>query len=191
MVRFARNQRQILVVDGFLGAMIGALSVGSMSASSALAPFRVGTFLVASSVTTVLFAIPMFVATVALAPALLAVLRRWNDRPPSSFYLRSALAGIAFGVVVCPVVGFVFGLLIPLLPQPGGIALTERLVMLVGAPLYLAIGFFFVGFVFWKQVLIAGLGFGLLNGWWVRRQLMAAATYARQGSIGAPPSNGT
>src|SRR6185436_13731377 len=188
MVRLTRNQRRILILDGVLGAMIGALSVGSMSASAALAPYRVGTFLVASSVTTVFFAIPMFVATVALAPALLAVLRRrWSHLPASSYYLRSALAGVVFGVVVCPIVGFVFGFLISLYPEPGGMALTERLTMMVGAPIYLATGFLFMGVVFWKQVLIAGLGFGLLNGWWVRRHLTPAATFAVQGSVGTPP----
>lgn len=190
MLRFARDQRQILILDGFLGAMIGVLSVGSMSASSALAPYRVGTFFVAGSVTAVFFAIPMFLATVALAPALLARLRRWNHLPLSSFYLRSALAGVLFGVVVCPIVGFFFGFLIPFFPQPGRFVLTERLLMMVGAPFYLALGFFFVGFLFWKQVFVAGIGFGMLNGWWVRRHSTPATTYAPQGSIGAPPSNG-
>jgi len=182
MVRFDRNQLQILVVDGFLGAMIGVVSVGYVSAGSAMArDHRLGTFLVGASVTTVMFVIPMFIATVALAPALLAVVRRWIHLPASSYYLKCALAGVVFGIVVCPIVGFVFGLATPFFPQPGGVALTQRLMLLVGAPFYLALGFFFAGFIFWKQILIAGLGFGLLNGWWVRRHLAVARDLPAQG----------
>ena len=182
MVYFERNLRQILVVDGFLGAMIGALSVGSVSASSPLAKdYQLGTFLVGGTVTLVMFAIPMFLATVALAPALLAVIRRWSHLPRSSYYLRSALAGVVFGVVVCPIVGFFFGLMVPFFPGPGGTPLTQRLMMLAGAPFFLAIGFFFTGFIFWKQILIAGLGFGALHGWWVRRNLAAGSELPAQG----------
>ncbi len=180
MIRFTRNQLQILLIDGFLGAMIGAVSVGSLSAGSGMAQDRLGTFFVGASVTAVFLAIPMFIATAALTPALLAVLRQWSHQPASSFYLKSALAGVVFGVAVNPVVGFVFGLATPFLPMPDGTPLTDRLLLLVGAPSYLAIGFFFTGFVFWKQVLIAGLGFGLFNGWWVRRHLAVGSDLRAQ-----------
>lgn len=172
-VRWARNQRTILVIDGLLGAMIGAVSVGYESGSSPLARFDpAGTFMVGSSVTVVMFAIPMFIATVALVPALLAILRGWTRQSASRYYLKSSLAGIAFGVVACAAVGFVFGLMVPFFPGPGG--LGERLMALLGAPFLLGIGFFFAGFLFWKQVLIAGVAFGLFNGWWARRSQPSA-----------------
>lgn len=174
MLRFAQNQLSIVVIDGLLGAMIGGLSVGYESAASAMArDYRLGTFLVGTSVTTVMFAIPMFIATAALAPALLAIQRGWSRQPASRYYLKSALAGVLFGLVACAAVGFVSGLFVAFLPAPGPVELTERLIVLAGAPFLLATGFFFIGFVFWKQVLIAGVAFGLFNGWWVRRQLVA------------------
>lgn len=167
-VRWVRNQRAILAIDGLLGAIIGAVSVGYESGTSPLARFDpAGTFLVGSSVTVLMFAVPMFIATVALAPALLATLRGWTRQSASRYYLKSSLAGVVFGVVACAAVGFVFGLMVPFFPGPGG--LGERVMALVGAPFLLGIGFFFMGFLFWKQVLIAGIGFGLFNGWWVRR----------------------
>src|SRR5262245_34708398 len=169
MVRRARDQLLLLVFDGVLGAMIGCASVGSLSAASVMARDRVPMYFIGTSVTAVMFAIPMFIATVALAPALLAALRVWSRQPAWHYYLKSALAGVVFGVVACAAVGFVFGLVVPFLPREGGVALTERLMALVGAPLYLAIGFFFSAFLFWWQILIAGIMFGLLNGWWLRR----------------------
>jgi len=169
MVRFAQNHLPIVVIDGLLGAIIGGVSVGYETAASAMARDRLALFIVGTSVTAVVFAIPMFIATAALAPALLAVLRGWSHQPASRYYPMSALAGVVFGVVACAAVGFVTGLLVPFLPGPGAFALTERLMVLVGAPFLLAIGFFFTGFLFWQQVLIAGVAFGLLNGWWLRR----------------------
>ena len=188
VMRFARNQPPIVVIDGLLGAMIGALSVGYESGASAMArDYRLGTFLVGTSVTTIMFAVPMFIATVALAPALLAILRGWSRQSASRYYLKSSLAGVVFGVVACAGVGFVTGLLVPFLPGPGGF--VERLMVLAGAPFLLGIGFFFIGFVLWKQVLIAGVAFGLLNGWWVRsrpRPQVGSVTDAN-GAAGAAP----
>lgn len=169
MAWFARNQRPVLVIDGLLGAAIGAVSTGYQSAVSPITRDRLGTFLFSSGLTAMLLAIPMFLATVALVPALLAVVRRWSHQPASHYYLKSALAGVVFGFVVCAAVGFVTGVLLPLLPQPGGIALNERVLLLLGAPFYLAMGFFFTGFFFWQQIVIAGVPFGLFNGWWLRR----------------------
>lgn len=170
MVSLARKQLPIVVIDGLLGVMIGALSVGYESGASAMArDYRLGTFLVGTSVTAFMFAIPMFIATAAMAPALLAILRGWSRQSASRYYLKSSLAGVVFGVVACAAVGFVAGLLIPFMPAPGPFDLAERLMVFVGAPFLLGIGFFFSGFIFWKQVLIAGVAFGLLNGWWVRR----------------------
>ena len=172
MERVTRNRLLILVIDGLLGAMIGGVSLGSQSAMSPIVhDHRLEMFAGATAVMAALFGIPMFLATVALAPVLLAVLRRWSQKPASSYYLRSALAGVAFGAVACAAVGFVFGLITPFLPQPGGTTLTQRLMLLAGAPFFLALGCFFMSFVFWQQVIVAGLGFGLFNGWWLRRHL--------------------
>lgn len=168
MVRFAKQQLFIVMIDGVLGAIIGVVSVGFETAAAAVVRDRLPLFLVGTGVTTIMFAIPMFIATVALAPALLAVLRRWSHQPASRYYLKSALAGIVFGLAACAGVGFVTGLTVPFMPGPP-VVLTERLMMLAGAPFLLAIGFFFTGFVFWKQMLITGVAFGLFNGWWVRR----------------------
>lgn len=168
MVRFTRNQVLIVVIDGLLGAAIGGVSVGYETAFGPLARHRLAMFMVGASVTGMLFAIPMFTATVALAPALLAVLGRWRQRSAVRYYLKSALAGVVFGVVACAAVGFVSGLLVPFLPSSGS-SIPERLWVLAGAPFLLATGFFFSGFLFWRELLIAGVGFGVFNGWWVRR----------------------
>jgi len=159
--------------------LIGALSLAWVSANSPvtrraaerLPGFASEMFAAASGIYVVLFGIPMFVATAALAPALIAILRGWSSNSPARYYVKAALAGILFGIVASAGVGFLIGLTVPFLPPPHGETLTlgRRALLLVGAPPLLSLGVALTSLFLLPQLVITGVAFGLWNAWAVRR----------------------
>ena len=117
---------RLALIDGLFGVLIGAFSLAWVSATSPftrraaehLPGFASQVFAGLSAVYAVLFGIPMFIATAALAPGLIAVLRRWSSNAPARYYVKAALAGIVFGFLASAAVGFLIGLIVPFLPSP-------------------------------------------------------------------------
>src|SRR5262245_10860740 len=122
------TRRRLALIDGFFGVLVGAFSLAWVSAHSPITRraaeqlhgFASQMFAAASGIYAVLFGIPMFVATAALAPALIAVLLRWSSNAPARYYWKAALAGIVFGIAASAAVGFLIGLAVPFFPSPPG-----------------------------------------------------------------------
>jgi len=173
------TRRRLALIDGLFGVLIGAFSLAWVSASSPvtrraaehLPGFGTQVFAGSSALYMILFGIPMFLATAALAPALIDVLRRWSSNSPARYYAKAALAGIVFGVPVSAAVGFTIGLLVPFLPSPPGdpTTLSQRGLALIGAPMLLSIGAALLSLFLLPQVVVTGVAFGLWNAWAVRR----------------------
>jgi hypothetical protein len=164
----SRRDLAIVGMDGVLGVMIGTATIGSQAAASPLMPDRLAGFLGGAGFSTVLLGIPMLLATLVLTPVLLWVFRSWAHLKSRAYYLRCAVGGILFGVAASGGVGLFAGLIAPLLPQLDA-TLAQRLAIAVAAPGLLMIGFALSSFLFLPQLLVTGVGFGLLNGWLVRR----------------------
>jgi hypothetical protein len=168
-----RGDGWIILLDGILGTLIGAASLGLSSARSPLVDWsRTEMFLDAMAVMGLLLGIPMFIATVLLAPLLLRFLKRQQALPRGRYYFRSALAGIVFGLAASAGVGFVLGLIVPFLPDMGGVSTTlpERLALLAGAPPFLGLAAGIIGMFYIYEIVVAGTLFGVLNGWLLRRR---------------------
>ena len=164
------THRRIVILDGVLGIVIGATSLAWMSATSPVTHDRLLVFRGATTFWFLFLGIPMFIATVALAPVLLNVIRSFEPQPRSRYYLKSALAGVVFGVAVSALIGVIIGLIIPFLPEAtAGTSLQDRALLLYGAPLLFGIGIGLFSLFMFKQLLLSGTLFGVLNAWLLTR----------------------
>jgi hypothetical protein len=165
---FQRRELAIVLLDGALGVAIGAISVGSRTAAAPLVTHRLAGFLSGAGFSLLALGVPMLLATLTLAPVLLMFLRTQAALPRRAYYTRSAAAGFLFGIAASAGVGFYTGVILPFLPRLDA-SLAQRLVLAVGAPGLLTMGFGLSSMLFLPQILVTGIGFGLLNGWLVRR----------------------
>ena len=164
------TRRQIILLDGLLGIVIGATSLAWVSATSQVARDKLLVFQGASAFWMLFLGIPMFIATVALAPVLLKVIGSMEPQPRTRYYLKSALAGIVFGVAVSALIGVILGFIVPFLPNPEGTtSLQDRALLLGGAPLFMGIGIGLFSLFMFKQLVLTGTLFGMLNAWLLLR----------------------
>jgi hypothetical protein len=162
----------IIILDGLMGAAIPLISLWSVARRSA--PSHAIRFselfrrLTDSSIPHGVASLLGcgFVATVALTPLVLVLLRRRLHK--RFYFVEAALAGIAFGVVATAGLVTSLGLLGALAPDPRR-GLGDRLVLAVAAPIFGAVAgpvMALVGFP--REIVVAGTAFGLLNGVLVR-----------------------
>src|SRR5262249_7586419 len=164
-----------VLLDASLGTVI---AVASIALQFSAVPFpgvsrlRDMTSFMGFTVTTsggiVLFVVPAFLSTLVLAPAFLNFLHG-SDRPPLRDCWFGAVWGCCFGVVGTAGTSFFVGGMAAFLPAPDATIWT-RIVVLLGGPVFMAmaggIGF---SVIFWKEILIGGVLFGIFNAWLVRR----------------------
>lgn len=172
----------LLLLDGFVGMAIALFSFyhGLLSGAARQFPhFPQSSVSLAVSVFTftnwkqfLYFGLPTFLSTITLSPGLIRHLsRNAGEGEECRYYVRSGLAGVVFGIIACSVTGFFVGVSVVILsfiePQPGA-----TFPVILGAPIYM---FFMVGlvfpFLFFKEIVVGGIVFGLLNALFIRRLL--------------------
>src|SRR5262249_34617674 len=116
----------------------------------------------------VLFVVPAFLSTLVLAPPFINFLHGSN-RSPLRHYWFGAVSGCCFGFVATAGTSFFLGALAAFLPAPETTIWTRIAVLLAG-PLFMAMsGGIAFSVIFWKEILIGGALFGIVNAWLASR----------------------
>lgn len=112
--------------------------------------------------------IPAVLSTLTLTPFLIRHLERERVKQPAArYFMRSAFAGVLFGLAACPLTGFFLGVVSLTWRAPGVDQLEWT--RLLAAPFYMMImGAITFPILFFKQILAGGLLFGVLNAAWLK-----------------------
>ena len=166
------TERKLMWLDALIGMLIGVVTVTLRMTFWPEIEDRARYFALSAGLVIIMLAIPMFLATLMLAPLLIRYLKNRISEEKRRYYANAAAAGVFFGVAASGFAGLFFPAMLALLPSAPNdpFTLLERAGVALAGPLLFVPGFgLFAIIAFAIPLLITGMGFGLFNGYMVRK----------------------